>query len=73
MKVAVVAVDVGATAVAVAIVVAVVVVDMVAVVVATAGKTNPSASTARELHGEVIFAPLWAGAIPHLREVRLVQ
>ena len=52
------AVAVGATAVAVAIVVAVVVavvVVVMAVVVATAGKTNPTAVTARKLHSGVGF------------------
>ena len=46
------AVAVGATAVAVAIVVAVAV-AVAAVVVATAGKTNPTAVTARKLHSGV--------------------
>ena len=54
MKVVAVAVGaVGATAVAIVAVVVVVVVDMA--VAATAGKTNPSAFTAKELHGGVNF------------------
>ena len=48
-------VAVGATAVAVAIVAVVAVVVDMAVVAATAGKTNPSVFTAKELHGGVIF------------------